>query len=985
MIGACVALSHPLASCGAEVPACRPEDSTGARCTPGTPGCSYANCQQEVNCGHPGVLYNGWLEGIEGGTMLGASIIFRCQEGMTMFGNASTVCQLDGTWRYPLPKCLGESQVLHGPTLAHCKDGYTLRGPSTSVCAFGSWTGEMPYCQEVYCPFPGYIENGKVMLVGNMGLYDYRPYVRKVTNNKQIMYDCDRGYVLADGPVGATCVGGRWSPKDLPRCVPGQHPRLRWSREVHEKKAEEDPKMAALIARWEALQRSKRSVFLSRMLPRLTSRAKRDTTDWDYPSYPAQPHEEDEPANWMDRMQAAQAHSKTVATKVGTLDKKGKGKNKNRGKSGGNRGNRNRNKDVDETAAFCEPIREAPYINVTVVKPVGENVSSNALGSVVRIECTQGYSPTLFNRTGRCVRGAWKPRTPDCVVMNCEVPPIESGRYTLHGHVVNTNDTVKTFHTIELGCNRGYNMHGPTSLYCLHGEWTASDFPSCEPGYRAGLTIAHGATVNYQCEPEYSRNPNKPVECLHGELRPNPPSCRLKGGANIYATQRPEIGVDGASILLGGSNYMTTEDYGELDFPHNMSCTFRNTEPNLIYFFNDQPITEEMVEFPPGTELEARCTDIGKYSMTGSNRRVCQGGEWDGHKPHKPACFGLNQENDYALEKPPTILFRHQLGPIAQSNDGKLIVSPGTILHMECLWIRRFGTPKWNVSHSYRIMHATGDDSGTFTCITPTRHTHSVEIVVKLVHCPMLTPRRGMTLSTKITKMNTRVTFTCQNGEMLIGTEEIVCLPSGNWSAPVPVCEAVECPDSLDVTEESHPNLRVTIQSQEAGGRAIFTCTPGYGLRGPSESICQSDGKWSDPIPICHDVKCEHPGPIENGMIQGDPTNDHVYKSGDMIQIICKQEFKLEGTPILACQETGRWSSHVPKCVKACSYPGTTINGRIETVKFYYQLGETVKFSCDPGHELRGPEMLECVSRKNRLMWSSAIPTCVPLNTRAQG
>lgn len=55
------------------------------------------------------------------------------------------------------------------------------------------------------------------MLVGNMGLYDYRPYVRKVTNNKQIMYDCDRGYVLAEGPPGATCIGGDWSPKQLPR------------------------------------------------------------------------------------------------------------------------------------------------------------------------------------------------------------------------------------------------------------------------------------------------------------------------------------------------------------------------------------------------------------------------------------------------------------------------------------------------------------------------------------------------------------------------------------------------------------------------------------------------------------------------------------------------------------------------------------------------------------------------------------------------
>lgn len=32
------------------------------------------------------------------------------------------------------------------------------------------------------------------------------------------------------------------------------------------------------------------------------------------------------------------------------------------------------------------------------------------------------------------------------------------------------------------------------------------------------------------------------------------------------------------------------------------------------------------------------------------------------------------------------------------------------------------------------IYHAAKDDSGTFTCLTPTRHTHSVEIVVKGKH-----------------------------------------------------------------------------------------------------------------------------------------------------------------------------------------------------------------------------------------------------------
>ena len=32
-----------------------------------------------------------------------------------------------------------------------------------------------------------------------MGLYDYRPYVKKITNDRQILFDCDKGYKLAIG------------------------------------------------------------------------------------------------------------------------------------------------------------------------------------------------------------------------------------------------------------------------------------------------------------------------------------------------------------------------------------------------------------------------------------------------------------------------------------------------------------------------------------------------------------------------------------------------------------------------------------------------------------------------------------------------------------------------------------------------------------------------------------------------------------------
>lgn len=31
------------------------------------------------------------------------------------------------------------------------------------------------------------------------------------------MYDCDKGFALTEGPPGATCIDGQWSPKQLPR------------------------------------------------------------------------------------------------------------------------------------------------------------------------------------------------------------------------------------------------------------------------------------------------------------------------------------------------------------------------------------------------------------------------------------------------------------------------------------------------------------------------------------------------------------------------------------------------------------------------------------------------------------------------------------------------------------------------------------------------------------------------------------------------
>lgn len=135
-----------------------------------------------------------------------------------------------------------------------------------------------------------------------------------------------------------------------------------------------------------------------------------------------------------------------------------------------------------------------------------------------------------------------------------------------------------------------------------------------------------------------------------------------------------------------------------------------------------------------------------------------------------------------------------------------------------------------------------------------------------------------------------------------------------------------------------------------------------------------SNGKYPGTLKcyskISIEVQCFHPGAPANGYAQGTPP----YRAGDVVQFNCNPEYMMQGQPIIACQDNGRWSGPLPKCVQACSYPGTAISGRMSSVKFYYTIGEMITFTCDNGLEIRGAKMLKCLKNGK---WSNAIPTCV--------
>ncbi|XP_047471545.1 sushi, von Willebrand factor type A, EGF and pentraxin domain-containing protein 1-like [Penaeus chinensis] len=921
------------------------------------------------------------------------------------FKEVPSVCT-NGTWtHYPQCRPAGCKRLperpRHGmviaPQSAHgkraryrCKDGYQLMGPATTECQFGNWTGSVPHCKIVYCPFPGYITNGQVMLVGNMGMYIYRPYVKKVRNNRLIRYECLRGYYLSEGPPGATCIAGKWSPKQLPKCSPKLHPRLNW------------------------IKRSVRQADYYEAFNQTQANA-------------SFPEEAQAKARFQDRF-GAEYPPRYNADAVG-------GRHGSEWSlSGGGGASGAESKKKGKKAPSCQNLDLEPFLQVEVVR-AGRANTSYASGTRVKVSCHQGYGLNIGNRTAKCSRGKWKPMKPECVTLPCSVPTTPHGRYMFNGAAVPQRATIGHAEVVKFTCESGYHVLGSNTVRCWYGDWTVTGKPpECQPdpcqlpklahgaytaGFLVGSHITHGSSVPYACNDGWLVNVAK-ITCQLGQLVPVTPSCvtpaqatdtgsslpkALKrvdsvmsysegdltlGGditgidflTNHQTSCSPPARVHGTAIFkngqpvqkderrfpsgteitfncisntigeqtswtircedgswLGQRSPSTCRAEEELESPDvgNTSCLWRKSDPQLVTFYDDREVEGEVegevVEFQPGAELVSRCVDIGKYKLIGSVRRVCVNGQWTGEKP---SCFSLNREHEYALDRPPTILFRHKDGPIAQTNDGKLLAYPGTQLYLECLWMRKYGTPRWNVSHAhgkywtgwttdamrdpqleYRLALYTTNvgDTGDYTCITPTGHSHTVAIDIREVDCPPLPPLSATkdphtpTYEPKgATKLNSVVTFSCQSGYTLQGPGRIKCLPSGKWSDAAPACKKIECP------------------------------------------------------------------PLEPPL-HGELTGPRPHTAGDVLEVKCHSGYMMEGQPILVCQEDGQWSSQVPKCSQACTYPGIIISGTMSKVKFYYPIHDSVTYTCSDDFVLHGQRTITCLEGGR---WSDRVPSCLP-------
>ncbi|OCT58420.1 hypothetical protein XELAEV_18002358mg [Xenopus laevis] len=171
----------------------------------------------------------------------------------------------------------------------------------------------------------------------------------------------------------------------------------------------------------------------------------------------------------------------------------------------------------------------------------------------------------------------------------------------------------------------------------------------------------------------------------------------------------------------------------------------------------------------------------------------------------------------------------------------------------------------------------------------------------------------------------------------------------------------------------SHPDLiRGTV--------VTYQCEPGYDISGSDILTCQWDLSWSNAPPTCEKIlNCADPGEIANGVRRASdprfPIGSHVQYScneGYTLEgsrtLTCYN--RDTGTP--------KWSDRIPKCVlkyEPCLNPGVPENGYQTLYKHHYQAGEALRFFCYEGFELIGEVTITCAPG-HPSQWTSQPPLC---------
>ncbi|CDQ91696.1 unnamed protein product, partial [Oncorhynchus mykiss] len=701
----------------------------------------------------------------------------------------------------------------------------------------------------------------------------------------------------------------------------------------------------------------------------------------------------------------------------------------------------------------------------------------HTLGNKVHYVCKEGY--TLIGPESReCLStGQWSPTSAQCVPRSCGPPPSIDHALAVAGHQL-FGDTANYF------CTDGYTAGNNSKVVCnAQGLWAppeGQEAPRCIATFCQRppdlphaildsvnkLKYASNTELNYKCEEGFILNTTAKLKCMMGgEWTPSPyevgcvpvrcskPEGIEKGyvsGTNYSFGAMVAYSCD-KGFLIQGEKRRTCEANGKwggvLPVCQPVSCP---SPPSL-----ENGFIQNEGHFTFNSKVTYACDD--GYRLTGHPERVCQANrQWSNGDP--PVCHILT------CDPPPIILhgqYRGSVGSVFEvghkveyvCDEGYELTgdADGYVLHgartLRCTLAQEwndtfpvckqvfcgpppevaFGDPSsaplsapsyFGSVVSYSCMDGfTLRKEGSVTCQADGYWSSPVPECIP-VECPQPVEIANGIVDVQGLMYLSTALYSCKPGYSLVGNATVLCGESGHWIGGVPSCQPIECPVPKEI-----PNGKVAYTKLQFNHVVNFSCHRGYRLHGPETLKCLANGEWDEGTPVCVQIYCAPPNPIDNGFVEGldhkfgvtifyscfpgfqlvgqnhltceefgwsssvpvcIPSDcglpPHIdfgdFLHGTVIVYRCHKSYELTTSTSLVCLEEGRWNGTAPMCVPAeCEDPPSPDHGSVNVTDT--SLGSLVKYSCEEGYELEGESVRQCVAGRQ---WSDVPPVCRPIS-----
>ncbi|XP_045068130.1 sushi, von Willebrand factor type A, EGF and pentraxin domain-containing protein 1 isoform X2 [Coregonus clupeaformis] len=833
------------------------------------------NCTEPVKCENPGAPEFGYKDGSN--FLMGSEVVFTCEEGYELIGSSHVQCLETGSWNGVFPYCralscgrpsVPENAVMKGTNFTFgskvtfsCVKGFIPGDPYEIQCQANlKWSSAPPVCQPVTCGEPPHIDNADFTLEGKTYL-------------STVIYTCAEGYRLQGSEEVVCEASGEWR-IPTPLCASvhcGDPPALR------------------------------------------------------------------------DAVTMGDDH--TLGNKVHYVCKEGYtliGPETRECLSIGQ---------WSPTSAQCVPRSCGPPPSIDHAVAVAGH---QLFGDTANYFCTDGYTASNNSKVVCNAQGVWAPpegqEAPRCIATFCQRPP------DLPHAILDSVNKPKYPSNTELSykCEEGFILNTTATLKCMMGgEWTPTPYVvGCVPvrcskpggierGYVSGTNYSFGAMVAYSCDKGFLIRGEKRRTCkANGEWGGVLPVCQPVSCPSPPSLKNGFIQNKGNFIFNSKVTYACDDGYRLSGHPERVCQANRqwsNGDPPVCHILTCDPPPSILHGqyrgsvgsfFEVGRKIEYVC-DEG-YELAGDAVWTClKYGKWD--KLSHPRCSPV-QCPEPPLDENHLVLHSLDSGIV------ELSCEDGYVLH-GARTLRCTLAQEWN---------------DTFP-------------VCKQVFCgPPPEVAFGDPSSAPLSApsyFGSVVSYSCMDGFTLRKEGSVTCQADGYWSSPVPECIPVECPQPVEIA-----NGIVDVQGLMYLSTALYSCKPGYSLVGNATVLCGESGLWIGGVPSCQPIECSIPKEIPNGKVAYTKL-----QFNHAVNFSCRRGYRLHGPDTLKCLANGEWDQETPMCVQIyCAPPNPIDNGFVEGLD--HKFGVTIFYSCFPGFQLVGQNHLTC----EEFGWSSSVPVCVP-------